>query len=92
VEIRPTLGSVTYVYGDGTTSGPTRSLGGPYPTGDVVKEYPRAGSFPVRADVTYGGQFRVGGGAWIDIPGQVTIRGTPEPLEVRTAHARLVTH
>ena len=92
VQIRPTLESVTYVYGDGTTSGPTQSLGGPYPSGDVRRAYGSAGKYPVRADVTYGGQFRVGGGQWIDIPGQVQVRGSTESLEVRTARARLVTH
>lgn len=92
VEIRPTLQSVTYVYGDGTTSGPTQSMGGPYPTGDVTHAYDEPGRFQVRADVTYGGQFRVGGGAWVDIPAEVVVRGTPEALEVKTAKARLVAH
>jgi hypothetical protein len=92
VEIRPTVRSVTYDYGDGSTSGATSSLGGPYPVGDVTKTYTRAGDFAVRADVTYSGQFRVNGGQWIDIPGDVTIRGTPERLTVATAHARLVAH
>ncbi|GAB3446470.1 hypothetical protein GCM10027517_28780 [Phycicoccus ginsengisoli] len=90
VEIRPTLRSVTYVYGDGTTSAPTTSLGGPYPSGDITRAYDRAGRLQVRADVTYGGQFRVGAGAWVDIPAEVVVRGTPAPLEVRTAKARLV--
>ncbi|WP_157692871.1 hypothetical protein [Pedococcus dokdonensis] len=90
VEIRPKLASITYVYGDGSTSGATTSLGGPYPTGDVTKTYRQPGDFAVRADVTYSGQFRVGGGAWVDIPGTVTIRGSAQTLSVRTAHARLV--
>jgi hypothetical protein len=92
VEIEPVLRSVEYVYGDGSTSGPTDSLGGPYPSGDVRKAYERAGEFPVRADVTYGGKFRVDGGQWIEIPGTVTIEGSSETLRVKTAHARLVTH
>jgi hypothetical protein len=91
VEIRPSARSINYVYGDGTSSGPTTSLGGPYPEGDITKVYPRAGSFMVRADVTYTGQFRVNGGEWIDIPGDVTIQGTPETVTVKTAKARLVT-
>jgi hypothetical protein len=91
VEIRPKVKSITYAYGDGTTSGATTSLGGPYPEGDVTKTYPKAGDFEVRVDVTYGGEFRVGGGQWIDIPGDVTIRGTPETLTVKPAHAVLVT-
>jgi hypothetical protein len=92
VDIRPRLKSVVYVYGDGTTSGPTGSLGGPYPDGDIRHEYPKGGSYQVRADVTYGGQYRVNGGAWITIPGDLTIQGTPETLQVKTARARLVTH
>jgi hypothetical protein len=92
VEIRPQAKNITYVYGDGTSSGPTTSLGGPYPEGDITKAYPRAGDFTVRADATYTGQFRVNGGEWIDIPGDVTIQGTPETLQVKTAKARLVTH
>ena len=92
VEIRPKVKSVTYDYGDGSTSGATTSLGGPYPEGDITRTYTRAGDFTVRADVTYSGQFRVNGGQWIDIPGDVTIRGTPEDLTVKTAHARLVSH
>ena len=51
--------------------------------------YDRAGRLQVRADVTYGGQFRVGAGAWVDIPAEVVVRGTPAPLEVRTAKSRL---
>jgi hypothetical protein len=92
VEIRPVAKTITYVYGDGSTSGPTSSLGGPYPQGDITKTYSRAGTFAVRADVVYGGQFRVNRGPWIDIPGTVTIRGASQTLQVRTAKARLVTH
>ncbi|WP_457253097.1 hypothetical protein [Pedococcus sp. P5_B7] len=92
VEIRPEVKSITYDYGDGSSSGATTSLGGPYPEGDITKSYPRAGDFTIRADVTYSGQFRVNGGPWIDIPGDVTIRGPAETLTVKTAHARLVTH
>ena len=92
VEIKPLAKTITYVYGDGSTSGPTTSLGGPYPTGDITKAYAKAGTFAVRADVTYGGQFRVNGGEWIDIPGTVTIAGTSEDVQVRTAKARLVTY
>lgn len=90
VEIRPKVKSITYDYGDGSTSGSTTSVGGPYPDGDITKTYTRAGDFAVRADVTYTGEFRVNGGQWIAIPGDVTIRGTAATLAVRTAHARLV--
>lgn len=89
VEIRPSLKSITYHFGDGTTFGPTTSTGGPYPSGDVVKTYRQAGTFEVYAQAVYTGQFRVGGGPWLDIPGDVTIAGAPVPQTVKTATARL---
>ena len=89
VEIRPLLRDVTYVYGDGRSDGPTTRTGGPFPEGDVTHTYDRGGDVVVRADVTYAGQFRVAGGAWVDIPGDVRVRGTSQRLQVRTAEARL---
>ncbi len=89
VEIRPLLRDVTYVYGDGQFEGPTTRTGGPFPDGDVTHAYERGGDVLVRADVTYAGQFRVAGGAWTDIPGEVRVRGTSQRLQVRTAEARL---
>jgi hypothetical protein len=92
VEIRPSLESVTYHWGDGATSGPTTSLGGPFPSGDISHAYTRSGTYSLRADVTYAGQYRVNGGAWLRIPGTVTIRGTPLPIQVKTATTRLYAH
>jgi len=40
--------------------------------------------------VSYGGEFRVDGGAWIPIPDTVEIQGTPQALTVLEARARLV--
>jgi hypothetical protein len=91
VDIRPRLDAVTYHFGDGATAGPTTDLGGPHPTGGIVHEYSQKGSFPVRADITYGGQFRVNGGDWSDIPGTATITGTESTLTVMESRARLVT-
>ncbi len=91
VDIRPRLRSVTYRFGDGTAYGPTASLGGPYPSGDITRTYRAPGTYQVRIDATYAGQFRIGGGPWLDIPGTVTIAGTPMPLEVAQARAHLVT-
>ena len=90
VEVRPVLKSVTYHLGE-TTVGPTTSLGGPHPTGDVRATYTRPGEHQVRADIVYTGQFRVGGSGWIDIPGEVDLQGTPVTLTVREAKARLYT-
>ena len=90
IEVRPVLKSVTYQLG-ATTVGPTTSLGGPHPTGDVRATYTRPGQHEVRADIVYTGQFRVGGSQWFDIPGEVDLRGEPVTLTVREAKARLYT-
>lgn len=89
VDIKPSLKSVVYHFGDGTAYGPTTSLGGPYPSGDVVKTYSRPGTYRVYAEAVYSGQFRIGRGAWINIPGTVPITGTSVDLVVKTATARL---
>lgn len=91
VDIRPRLDSITYHYGDGNELGPTTDLGGVYPTGTVVHEYDRKGEFDAHAVVSYGGQFRVDGGDWSDIPGTATITGDPTTITVMESRARLVT-
>jgi len=91
IEVRPRLKSVTYHLGT-TTIGPTTSLGGPHPTGDIRATYTQPGVHQVRADIVYTGQFRVGGSQWFDIPGDVDLQGTPLTLTVREATARLYTH
>ena len=90
VEIRPTFQWVEYHYGDGTSSGREQSLGGPYPTGNIRHTYTAIGDRQVQATVSYGGEFRVDGGAWIPIPDTVEIQGTPQALTVLEARARLV--
>lgn len=90
VQIRPTFKSANYVFGDGRETGPVASLGGPYPNGDVRHTYGAPADVQVRIDVTYGGQFSVGGGEWIDIPDVVSIQGTPFALRVAEARAQLV--
>lgn len=89
ITVRPTLASVTYNYGDGTTFGPTTSTGGPYPTGDVIHAYADPGAYSVSADVLYRGYVSIDDSDWIEIPGTVAISGTPEPLRVATATNRL---
>ncbi len=89
VRIRPTLVGAEYFFGDGASSGATLSLGGPYPTGDIVHTYSTSGSVQVRVDVTYGGQFSVDGGEWIEVPGTAVVTGTAFPLRVAEARARL---
>ena len=91
IEVRPRLKSITYHLGT-TTIGPTTSLGGPHPTGDIRATYLQPGTHRVRADIVYTGQFRVGGSQWFDIPGDVDLQGTPVTLTVREARSRLYTH
>jgi hypothetical protein len=90
VRIRPTLEHFSYVFGDGTTFGPTSSMGGRYPDGNITRTYTRAGSYRTHVDITYGGEFSVNGVAWTRIPDTVVIAGTPQTLTVRTAKSRLV--
>ncbi|MHB8185902.1 MAG: hypothetical protein ACYDDU_07395 [Dermatophilaceae bacterium] len=91
VRIRPTGQGYTYVFGDGTSLGPTASPGGPYPGGDITHAYPKAGTYNTHIDITYGGEFSIAGGAWVPIPDSVTVAGSLQPLTVKTARARLVT-
>ncbi len=44
----------------------------------------------MRIDVVYGGEFSLNGGPWTRINDQLTITGSPTPLEVRTAENRLI--
>ena len=90
VRIRPTVQGYTYVFGDETSFGPTPSPGGTYPDGDITHAYPKAGTYNSHIDITYGGEFSLAGGPWIPIPDTVTVAGSPQPLTVKTAHARLV--
>jgi hypothetical protein len=89
VRIRPTLQEATYHFGDGTSYGPTTSLGGPHPDGDVTREYESTGSLEPYITVVYGGEVSVDGGAWTTIPGTVTIEGPATPLEVLSSRNRL---
>lgn len=85
VRIRPMFVEARYDFGDGSAYGPTISLGGPYPGGDVVKTYDAAGRFDVQAEVVYRGEVSINGAEWIDVPGTATVPGAPVPLEVLTA-------
>lgn len=80
----PTLKTNVYNYGDGTTSGPTTSLGGAWPQGDVRHSYKDPGKFQTAVATTYGGQYALDGGPWTDLPGTTTITGPTEPLQVLT--------
>jgi hypothetical protein len=78
-----------WVFGDGTEL-PSTSAGAPYPDLLITHSYLQKGGVSPRVDTTYAASFRVGGGAWRDVDGAVTIPGEPVPLEVITARPVLV--
>jgi len=89
VRIKPQFKSVVYDFGDGTSFGPTTDLGGPYPTGNIVKAYTDAGVYTTQIHATLTGQVSLNGSEWIDIPGQADLDGPVTPLTVLTADNRL---
>lgn len=89
VRIRPTLIGATYVTGDGASIGPTTSLGGPYPDGDITHDYSTAADIAPYISVEYGGEVSVDGGSWRTIPGSAVIDGPSSPLQVLTSRNRL---
>ncbi|MFN8029233.1 MAG: hypothetical protein U0Q10_02580 [Dermatophilaceae bacterium] len=89
IQVHPVLKSVTYSLGDGRVLGPTASLGGPYPSGDIVAAYEGAGVVETRADVIYKGYVAIDDSEWIEIPGEVALSGTPTNLTIKTATNRL---
>lgn len=89
VRIKPQFKSVVYDFGDGTSFGPTTDLGGPYPTGNIVKAYADAGVYNTQIHATLTGQVSLNGSEWIDIPGQADLDGPVTPLTVLTADNRL---
>ena len=90
VQIRPKVDHYTYVWGDGTTTGPSRSDGGVWPTGDITHSYPSPGTYQARVDTTFTGDFRINGGPWTHIPDTVTITGPTTTITVHAARAVLV--
>ncbi|GAA2479769.1 hypothetical protein GCM10009858_16720 [Terrabacter carboxydivorans] len=90
VQIRPKLVGFTYVFGDGSTVGPTASTGGVYPDGDITHVYRAKGKFPVRVDTTFGADFSIDGSTWDEIPSTVTVPGPSTTVTVREAKGVLV--
>ena len=76
-------------FGDGESM-TTAEPGAPYPQLDVTHSYLTKGRVAPSVDTTYTAQFRVNGGPWRDVPGSVTIPGSPVDLDVLTATPTLV--
>ena len=89
VRIRPTLVGATYVTGDGARIGPTTSLGGGYPDGDITHTYTAAVEVAPYISVEYGGEVSVDGAAWTAIPSTAVIDGPTVPLQVLESRNRV---
>ncbi|MGH3367452.1 MAG: hypothetical protein ACRDOY_09630 [Nocardioidaceae bacterium] len=82
VDVRATPTRFSWRFGDGAL-GQTTHAGAPYPDLEVTHKYEDADvTVTPSVDVTYSAEFRVGGGAWQEIPETVTISGTPVQLRV----------
>ena len=90
VQIRPRVDHYTYVFGDGSTLGPTRSDGGVWPDGNITHAYPTPGTYQARVDTTFTGDFRINGGPWTQIPDTVTVTGPETTITVHAAKPVLV--
>ena len=90
VQIRPRVDHYTYVFGDGSTLGPTRSDGGVWPDGDITHAYSTPGTYQARVDTTFTGDFRINGGPWPQIPDTVTVTGPTTTITVHAAKPVLV--
>ncbi len=71
-----------WTFGDGSSE-ETESPGAPYPDLQVTHAYTDADvTVEPSVDVTYTAEFRVGDGAWEEIPETVTISGAPVSLRI----------
>lgn len=91
VEFKIAPGTYNFDFGDGTRSGPTKDVGGPYPNGHIRHTYKEAtAGANVKVDAQLTGWYRVNGGAWEDIETTADLQDEPVVnLEVREARARL---
>lgn len=89
IEATPT--SYTWHFGGGATARTTDIPGRAYPHLDITHEYLDAHVIEQPSvDVTYTGRYRIGGGAWTDIPDTLTVVGDPVELSIIEATPRLV--
>lgn len=89
VTIEATPAEFHWSFGDGgavTTTDP----GAPYPDLTVTHNYLQTGTYRPSLATTFTGRFRVGGGAWQQIPGTVTIDGNGQAVRAIEAQPKLV--
>ncbi|GAA4824124.1 PKD domain-containing protein [Nocardioides caeni] len=89
VTLEATPATYTWDFGDGKSLA-TSDPGAPYPALRVTHSYGLKGTYRPSLSTTYAGRFRVGGGAWRQIPGTVTIDGAGQPLRAIEARPTLV--
>ena len=90
VDIEATPVGYTWHFGDGAEQSGS-DPGAAYPDLRITHVYEKAGvTLTPSVDVTYHGRFRVDGGAWTDIPEELTVAGAPVDLQVLTATPHLV--
>ncbi|MFC7485460.1 hypothetical protein ACOCJ7_02955 [Knoellia sp. CPCC 206453] len=91
IEFKINPASYNYSFGDGSASGWTDDLGGPYPEGLIRHTYEQpVPAASVKVDATLTASYRVNGGAWIDLDGVADLQDEPvTTLQVREAKARL---
>lgn len=89
VTLEATPATYHWDFGDGRKLS-TSEPGAPYPRLDVTHSYLRTGTYRPSLSTTYTGRYRVGGGAWQQIPGTVTIDGAGRPLRAIEAQPKLV--
>lgn len=87
IEARPS--EFVWSFGDGEVVR-TSDPGAAYPDLRVTHAYRRTGVVEVGLATIYRGRFRVGGGAWQDVVGSVTVASASESLRVIEATPRLV--
>lgn len=90
VDVRPKLMGFVYHFGDGASEGPTTSTGGVYPNGDIVHTYREPGTYQTNVTATFGADFRINGGAWLNLPSTVVVQQPATRVTVREAKAVLV--
>lgn len=103
VEIRAIPAQHRFDYGDGTVR-ESYEAGGPLPDHDSAgyevdktdtqtatsHVYTETGVHPVVISTVYLGEYRIGGGAWIPIPGSTTISSSPGSADIWRISSRTV--
>ncbi len=81
--------SYAWDFGDGQRT-TTDTPGAPYPAKVITHVYADKADVQASLTVTYGGRFRVAGGAWFPIPGTTTVTSAPTQIAVLEARSQLI--